>query len=151
MNFTAIPEFDAAFIAKFNSGHIKEDNGCWTWLGRKNDGGYGRVRKNRTQYFAHRVAYTISHGPITDGLVIDHLCRNRGCVNPAHLEMVTQQVNVIRGAITVRTSVDECVEGHAITGDNVMVERRGRVRCRECYRNYMREYMRKRARAKKAA
>ena len=74
---------------------VDPDTGCWNWTGGKTTPGYGRI--GRDQY-AHRFFYEQAVGPIPPGLVIDHLCRNPSCVNPQHLEPVTQQTNTRRGA-----------------------------------------------------
>lgn len=71
-------------------------SGCWEWVGTRSTRGYGRFFFDRYQYHAHRVAYVLHHGSINPDLVIDHLCRNTSCVNPAHLEAVTQSTNVKR-------------------------------------------------------
>lgn len=70
--------------------------GCWEWQGGCTDRGYGTIYAERTRY-VHRVAYEIFVGPLVPGLTIDHLCRNRSCCNPAHLEQVTQRENILRG------------------------------------------------------
>lgn len=71
---------------------------CWNWLGAKSHDGYGRFRTSgqRTR-IAHRVAYEMCVGPIPAGLTLDHLCRNRRCMNPAHMEEVTRRENLLRG------------------------------------------------------
>jgi hypothetical protein len=71
--------------------------GCWEWTGAKDRDGYGTMHHRNRPYRAHRFAYEQFVGPIPDGLVIDHLCTNRGCVNPEHLEPVTNAVNIKRG------------------------------------------------------
>lgn len=75
---------------------------CWPWLASKaaveRFGGYGQMKKHRKILLAHRVAYELLRGPIPSGLTIDHLCRNRSCVNPAHLEAVPIRENVLRGS-----------------------------------------------------
>jgi len=76
---------------------------CWPWRGFRNQYGYGRFRVHYRRVVAHRVAYELTKGPIPAGLTIDHLCRNRLCVNPAHLEAVTLGTN-IRRAIPFRRS-----------------------------------------------
>ena len=72
--------------------------GCWLWTGAMfQSTGYGALRVNGRTTVAHRIGYECFNGPIPAGLVLDHLCRVRSCVNPAHLEAVTGQVNVLRG------------------------------------------------------
>ena len=89
---------------------------------------------------AHRVAYELLIGPIPAGLELDHLCRNRLCVNPAHLEPVTRQTNQHRGAsvsgISVRAT--HCPEGHPYDADNTYVRPNGHRVCRECARRRQR-------------
>lgn len=77
------------------------DGECWPWLaGRNKSGGHGIAYVgNQKSMAAHRAVYEILVGPIPDGLVLDHLCRNAGCVNPAHCEPVTQAENVRRGRV----------------------------------------------------
>src|SRR6185369_15101616 len=72
-------------------------NGCWLWQRAITTAGYGSVRFNGETAYAHRMVYERHKGPITPGLVLDHLCRNPACVNPDHLEPVSQRENIIRG------------------------------------------------------
>lgn len=74
----------------------EQEGGCWLWVGTV-DRGYGLLSVDGKTVRAHRYSYETLVGPIPDGLQIDHLCRNRGCVNPAHLEPVTQVENIRRG------------------------------------------------------
>ncbi|MFN4250670.1 HNH endonuclease signature motif containing protein [Deinococcus sp.] len=73
------------------------DGQCWLWLGRPSAKGYGRITDNNVTHWAHRVSYLIAYGHLDDQMEIDHLCRNRLCVNPKHLEMVTSDENRRRG------------------------------------------------------
>lgn len=88
---------------------VNSDTGCWEWLLAKAQNGYGRVRVGGVQKAAHRVEYEKIHGTIPDGLEIDHLCRNKGCVNPSHLEAVSHRENEYRKSTTIlnRESVRE--------------------------------------------
>jgi hypothetical protein len=70
--------------------------GCWEWCGELSSNGYGRVWRNNKRIAAHRAYYEQEVGPIPDGLQLDHLCRNRRCVNPDHLEPVTRTENQLR-------------------------------------------------------
>ena len=72
---------------------------CWEWRGKLSPNGYGRMMFRGTAHMSHRVAYALMRGPIPEGLVIDHLCRNRACCNPWHLEPVTNGENVRRGEV----------------------------------------------------
>jgi len=89
--------------------------GCWVWTGAKSPGGYGVFRNERgTNSVAHRFSYTTMIGAVPDGLDLDHLCRNRACVNPAHLEPVTRAENLRRGVRPPRRTAPkpECKFGH---------------------------------------
>lgn len=80
---------------------VETSEGCWIWLGAPTAGGYGSFHLEGRQYYAHRVSYVLNVGDIPDGLHLDHLCRNKRCVNPAHLEPVTFQENIRRGRVAL--------------------------------------------------
>lgn len=114
-------------------------NGCWEWIGGGDQKGYGIIRagdaRNGSRR-AHRVSYELHRGPIPGGLTIDHLCRNRRCINPDHLEAVTSRVNTMRGnGIGVRNAaVTHCPYKHPYSEENTKIDSRGRRRCRTCMR-----------------
>ena len=111
----------------------KQNDGCWKWTGSVlQNGGYGIFWDGTRHQTAHRYSYTRFVGPIQDDLEIDHLCRNRLCVNPQHLESVTGKENVRRGLNGVLKT--HCLKGHPLTGDNLLKLKSGRRRCRECHR-----------------
>lgn len=90
-------------------------SGCWIWKASKDAGGYGKIVINHRLCAAHRVSYEYWNGQIPNGLEIDHLCRNRNCVNPQHLEVVTRQENLLRSNITIgfkNSNQKLCPRGH---------------------------------------
>lgn len=90
---------------RFEAKYVVTPGGCWRWIGTRTPEGYGQIRVAVGEVaYAHRVAYELLVGPIPEGLHIDHLCRVRACVNPAHLEPVTQAENNRRAA-SVRMAV----------------------------------------------
>lgn len=113
---------------------IPEPNsGCTLWLGSLDAGGYGKVKGVDTQapQMAHRVAYETFVGPIPEGLQIDHLCRNRACINPQHLEPVTPLVNMQR-SLAVRGRLTACKRGHPFDTENTYRTNKGGRVCRTC-------------------
>lgn len=84
--------------------YIVDENGCWIWAKATQPDGYGIANRNGKSTLAHRVYYEATKGPIPDGLQIDHLCCIRACVNPDHLEAVTQDENRLRGRVTRLTA-----------------------------------------------
>jgi hypothetical protein len=128
-------------------GAERHDTGCWLWIGALSPKGYGLVQYRGRQRRAHRVSYEVNVGPIPHGLVLDHLCRVRRCINPDHLEAVTIQENLARGLSfsAVNAQKTECVAGHPLSGENLIVASYGRGIervCRECRRRRRRKSMR---------
>lgn len=119
----------AAFAAKWQE---DPETGCWEWTASTNGNGYGKFSLRGRTYSGHRVAYELHVGPIPAGLDLDHLCRNRGCVNPAHLEPVTRRENLHRSGLT-NAGKTHCKHGHPLTAENVVANERGR-RCVACRR-----------------
>ena len=126
---------------------VEKSDGCWNWVGgiSRHPGGYPVLQVNHTPVRAHRISWELVNGPIPDGLVVDHLCRNTRCVNPAHLEPVTFRENVLRGiGITASESRQtHCKRGHPLSGQNLVVRRDGRE-CRVCKNMHSRASMRRR-------
>lgn len=135
---TGYPSFAELFWSKVDKNGA---NGCWLWTGARLPKGYGIVAIHRpkpTTAKAHRVAYELLVGPIPAGLVIDHLCRVPSCVNPSHLEPVTNRENLLRGngKSMVAHRLNRCGNGHSLA--DAYVDGLGRRRCRDCSRDYQR-------------
>lgn len=120
----------AAFIAK-----TRETN-CTVWIGSTNNKGYGLISVNGVAKLAHRVAFEAEYGDIPEGMVIDHLCRVRNCVNPMHLEAVTSRENTRRGRAARTLQVgDTCINGHRLADTSeIYVRDSGATECRHCRR-----------------
>lgn len=112
----------------------KNEDGCWEWQGNKTPGGYGASALSGKKIVAHRVAYMLLVGDIPCGQDLDHLCRNRACINPDHLEPVSRRRNLIRG-FTARG----CANGHPYSKENTSYVSHGdgrtTRRCKICHRS----------------
>lgn len=126
---------------------VAELGPCWIWQRAKTQAGYGRVHFQGRVNYAHRAAYIATHGEVSEGLELDHLCRVPSCCNPKHLEPVTHQENCARSPIHVffhpelRTQFTQpathCKHGHELTPENRY--KGGRGRCAICARRYAAE------------
>lgn len=120
------------------------DSGCWLWTGSLN-AGYGqfsiRINGKPTSRVAHRFYYEAINGAVPKELQLDHLCRVRRCVNPAHLEPVTPRENTLRSdAVTAENAFKtHCLNGHPLSGDNLRVHKGWRL-CKRCHRDEVRRY-----------
>ncbi len=122
--------------ARFWSKVDKEaSNGCWLWTAsvRPQGAGYGQVRIAGKLLYAHRVAYELVRGRVPNGLVLDHVCKQTRCVNPSHLEAVTQRTNLLRGDGYCGTNSRKthCPQGHALVAGNLVKGRKHRS-CLTC-------------------
>ena len=95
--------------------------------------GYSRIRINNKNIQAHRWAWELVNGQIPDEFVIDHICRNRKCVLPEHLRMVTQQENIMAGLHNIDNR-SHCNQGHPFVKENIMIRKSGKRECAECNR-----------------
>lgn len=114
------------------------DSGCWEWTASIRAGGYGQFSYQGTPCVAHRIAYRLMVGEIPEGLELDHLCRNRKCVNPKHLEVVTRKVNLNRGLRRTGSHKTHCIRGHELTEETTYAwgKKSGHRACRKCRQIY---------------
>lgn len=126
----------------WSSVYIRAPHKCWIWMKSCTDG-YGQfvaIEGGHKRWRAHRYAWILEHGEIPDGLVLDHICRTRACVNPAHLRVVTDRENILAGtslsAINARKT--HCKNGHEFTAENTYVNDKSHRACRICLREKQR-------------
>src|SRR5215467_12835292 len=121
----------ALLLDRFQGYLLPQSDGCWSWRGHKNSAGYGMFQVAGVgKVLVHRLAWELIHGPIPEGKELDHLCRNRACPNPAHLELVTARENNLRGTSPSAQHARQtgCPNGHPFT----YLSPRGYRRCRLC-------------------
>jgi hypothetical protein len=126
---SVIPQFDLARVMT----RVEKSDSCWNWKGNITHYGYGTY--GNRNFMAHRVVYQLLTGNLRQEDTLDHLCKNKGCVNPRHLEPVSLRVNVLRSdnpnAVNARKT--ECHKGHPFTDDNTYIHpKRGHRQCRTC-------------------
>jgi len=127
---------------RFKKNVLVGEAGCWTWSLYIDKRGYGRLTHNRKPgYQAHRLAYELFVGPIPEGFFIDHLCWNTACCNPQHLRVLTPSESSKRQRSAEKK---ECINGHAYTTENTYLRPSGQRDCRECIRQRVRAYSRRR-------
>lgn len=122
-------------LLRFHSKIELGDNGCHEWTAGKDFYGYGSFSINKKHIKAHRFSYQLYKGMIPEGLVIDHLCRNKSCVNPTHLEAVTHRENCIRGNVGKNNQFagkTHCKRGHEFNNTNTYIKPDGYRECMKC-------------------
>lgn len=142
---------DPITVDRYLSERIEMDGDCWSWTGTQTGGGYGLIRAGNTG-LAHRFSYQYHRAEIPEGLVLDHLCRNTLCVNPWHLEPVTQRENLRRGLgfSGVNVAKRRCPQGHPYSTENTYVQPNGGRKCRTCRADVARTVSERRKRERRA-
>jgi len=122
---------------------VSKTGTCWLWGGTLDESGYGHYQVSNERFTAHRVSYILAYGRVAKELVIDHLCRIKHCVNPDHLEAVTNGENVLRGIgpPAMNAQKTHCIHGHEFNEFNEANTYRGQGRreCRPCHNRRDRE------------
>jgi hypothetical protein len=123
---------------------VDAETGCWVWQRQISTSGYGMTSYQGKYMGAHRAVYLLEKGEIPEGLELDHLCRNRACINPEHLEPVTRRENLLRGETRTarRARQTHCKRGHEFTPENTIIDG-GTRRCRACKNERDRNYARR--------
>lgn len=137
------PKRGAPLLERLKFYSSPQPGGCWRWHGTLDQKGYGVIMYAGKKVEAYRAAYEVFVGPVPAGLELDHKCRNRACINPAHLEPVSRRENVVRGVscIAVNARKTHCKAGHPFTGDSVRIEGgHVRRRCVKCQVAAVRRY-----------
>lgn len=121
----------------------KAPSGCWEWTGGLDPNGYGKWSWQGKTIATHRLSYWVHAGPIPEGAVLDHLCRNRKCCNPEHLQPISIAENTLRGESDAAKNKykQTCGKGHPLVGENLYVRPDTQARmCRTCMRQATQRY-----------
>ncbi len=129
---------------------VYASDGCWVWMGAVGSSGYGTMEVLGKTALVHRVSYELHKGEIPAGMVIDHICKNKICVNPDHLRVVTHKQNTLENSdapTAINAKKTHCIHGHPLSGDNLKLAvgtTNGKIKkervCRTCQRTYQLQY-----------
>lgn len=125
-----------ADLERFTRKTLRSDNGCWAWTACTNNNGYGSFMFRGKTYSAHSFIYQVLNRTLTKGEVVDHGCNNPNCVNPKHLEAMTQRDNVMKssGIAAKRARQTHCIYGHEFGHQSPHLVKSGRRACATCHR-----------------
>jgi hypothetical protein len=137
--FRPIPEIKPEVILKLLANtRVDKETDCWVSTMRLIPSGYSEIWIPKVMIKSHRVSYTFFKGTIRDGNMIDHICRNRACINPHHLRQVTERINTIENSdsIPARNKIKtHCINGHTYNEENTFVNKGKRI-CLICRKYY---------------
>lgn len=128
-----------ALAARIRARCVEGEGGCVIWQGATNSSGYGQIGVRRRVTYTHRIMFEIANGAIPPGKQVDHLCRNRLCCNPNHLEAVSPRENTLRGEAghhmrAKAALIAACPQGHPYNAENTYVSKLGKRHCKRCQR-----------------
>lgn len=131
-----MPRLNASVPERIKASVLMTASGCWDWQRKRDRHGYGHIKVGGRDILAHRASYEAFVAEIPAGLTIDHLCKNTACVNPLHLEPVTNRENILRSdGIAARSArLTSCHRGHPFDEQNTYRDARGSRHCRACNR-----------------
>ena len=131
---------------------VDKTSSCWLWTAALDRDGYGKIGVNGKSIRSHRYSYELHKGELEGGMVVDHLCKVRNCVNPAHLRIVTWVQNIFENSNSparINRDKTQCKHGHSLKGNNLYVQpKTGKRYCKICDRRRAREYQRRKAQLK---
>lgn len=135
------PKWYNQYMDRFLS-HVNKTDSCWLWTASKDSRGYGYFYSGNKNVKAHRASYQFFVGEIPANMVIDHLCKNPSCVNPKHIEAVTQAENLYRGdtLAAINRAKTHCKNGHEFTQANTITRKNGTRNCRTCINLLKKKY-----------
>jgi len=121
---------------------VRKTDQCWNWIASVDGKGYGQFNLSRKMVSVHRISYILAKGSIPKELELDHLCRNKICVNPNHLETVTHRENLLRGKSpsALNAKKTHCIRGHEFTPENTYRKKNNRKNCKICHKEYGKKY-----------
>lgn len=146
-NTEGVKPVQVKVIERYWAKVTKHQDGCWSWLGCHSKAGYALFTIRRRNVLAHRFAFEQANGPIPDGLFVDHMCRNKGCINPAHLRAVDPRTNACEnndGVIALNAAKQFCHKGHPFDEENTRYLKNGGRVCRICHRERGRRHDKRR-------
>lgn len=119
---------ERSLIRRFRASYVVDGNGCWVWTRVLNSRGYARICVNNKMVLAHRWIWMRWNGEIPDGLCVDHICENKRCVNPDHMQLLTPRDNILRSC----PPKTRCPKGHVLDEVGYYMDS-GRRRCKPCH------------------